>query len=230
MHSNRKGKQLLLVHTAVASVVAVSAFAFIQQNAANGAVGSPESVAHATVPGTQIGVLPPGETAYVTLWLTNPHANVKAELQPISAGDVVIDTVANPADKAYCHGQVELSTVGADPHLPTLAKQETNHPHKMIDAVKLKAETDFRCQGMTYHTMWFVHLKAVHQMHERRSRATARRSTRSQHNELDGSTTASTAAAVMGDRIGTFWTPERSRCPRKAAAHHRCCQRCAAAG
>lgn len=162
MHSNRKGKQLLLVHTAVGAAVAVSAFAFVQQNAANGAASSPESVTRATVPGTQIGVLLPGETAYVTLSLTNPHANVKAKLQPISAGDVVIDTVANPADKAYCRGQIELSTVGADPQMPTLAKHETNHPYKMIDAVKLKADTDARCQGMTYHTTWFVHLKAIH--------------------------------------------------------------------
>jgi hypothetical protein len=164
MHSNRKGKTLLLVHTAIGAVVAVSAFAiaaFVQHSIASGSAGSPESVTHATVPGTQIGVLLHGETANVTLTLTNPHANVKAKLQPISAGDVVIDTVANPADKPYCHDQIELSTVGADPRLPTLAKHETNHPYKMIDAVKLKADTDFRCQGMTYHTTWFVHLKAV---------------------------------------------------------------------
>ena len=158
MHSNRKGKPLLLVHTAVGAVVAVSAFVLVQHATAN---GSAEPVAHATVPGTQIGVLLPGETAHVTLTLTNPNANVKATLQPISAGDVVIDTVANPADKPYCHDQIELSTVGADADLPTLAKHETNHPYKMIDAVKLKADTDVRCQGMTYHTTWFVHLKAV---------------------------------------------------------------------
>lgn len=164
MPSNRKGASLPLVHTAIGAVVGISAFtivALIQHDTANGAAGSPESVIHATVPGTQIGVLLPGETAYVTLTLTNPNANVKAKLQPISAGDVVIDTVANPADKPYCHDQVELSTVGADPHLPTLAKHETNHPYKMIDAVKLKADTDVRCQGMTYHTTWFVHLKAI---------------------------------------------------------------------
>jgi membrane protein YdbS with pleckstrin-like domain len=89
------------------------------------------------------------------------HSNKKAKVQPISAGDVVIDTVANPADKAYCHGQVELPTVGADPHLPTLERHEANHPHKMVDAVKLKADTDFRCQDMTYHTTWFVHLEAI---------------------------------------------------------------------
>ncbi|MCX2948939.1 hypothetical protein [Lentzea sp. NEAU-D7] len=161
MHSNRKGKSLLLIH----AVVAVSTFviaAFVQHTTASGSAGSPESVTRATVPGTQIGVLLPGETANVTLTLANPHANVKAELQPISAGDVVIDTVADPADKPYCHDQIELSTVGADPHLPTLAKHETNHPYKMIDAVKLKADTDVRCQGMTYHTTWFVHLKVIH--------------------------------------------------------------------
>lgn len=161
MHSNRKAKPLLLVHTAIGAVVAVSAFVFVQHTNANGAAGSPEPVTHATVPGTQIGVLLPGETANVTLTLSNPNANVKAKLQPISAGDVVIDTVADPADKPYCHGQIELSTVGADTRLPTLAKHETNHPYKMVDAVKLKADTDFRCQGMTYHTTWFVHLKAV---------------------------------------------------------------------
>lgn len=161
MHSNRKAKPLLLVHAAIGAVVAVSAFVFVQYTTANGAAGSPEPVTHATVPGTQIGVLLPGETANVTLTLSNPNANVKAKLQPISAGDVVIDTAANPVDKPYCHGQIELSTVGADTHLPTLAKHETNHPYKMVDAVKLKADTDFRCQGMTYHTTWFVHLKAV---------------------------------------------------------------------
>lgn len=91
-----------------------------------------------------------------------PYANVKAKLQPISAGDVIIDTTADPTEKAYCHGQVELSTVGGDRELPTLAKRETNHPYKMVDAVKLKADTDARCRGMTYHTTWFVHLKAVH--------------------------------------------------------------------
>ncbi|MET9627201.1 hypothetical protein ABZX92_07030 [Lentzea sp. NPDC006480] len=164
MHSNRKGIPLRLVHLAVGVVVAAGAVAiaaFVQYNTANGAAGSAESVTHATVPGTQIGVLLPGETANVVLTLTNPYADVKAKLQPISAGDVVIDTVANPADKPYCHGQIELSTVGADTHLPTLTKHETNHPYKMIDAVKLKADTDFRCQGMTYHTTWFVHLNAT---------------------------------------------------------------------
>ena len=134
MHSNRYGKLQLLVHTAIGIVVAVGAFAFVQHSTANGSAGSAGPVTHATVPGTQIGVLLPGETASVTLTLTNPHANVKAKLQPISAGDVVIDTVANP---------------------------EANHPYKMIDAVKLKADTDFRCQGMAYHTTWFVHLKAI---------------------------------------------------------------------
>lgn len=165
MHRHRKARSLLLTHTVMGAVVGISAFvvaAFIQHTTANGSTGSPESVAHATVPGTQIGVLLPGETANVTLTLTNPHANVKAKLQPISAGDVVIDTVANPADKPYCHGQIELSTVGMDSHLPILAKHETNHPYKMVDAVKLKADTDVRCQGMTYHTTWFVHLKAIH--------------------------------------------------------------------
>jgi hypothetical protein len=146
---------------AVVGASALAITAFIQHDTANGAAGSPESVIRATVPGTQIGVLLPGETANVTLTLTNPHANAKAEVQPISAGDVVIDTVANPADKPYCHDQLELSTVGADPHLLILAKHETNHPYKMIDAVKLKADTDVRCQGMTYHTTWFVHLKAT---------------------------------------------------------------------
>jgi hypothetical protein len=165
MHNKGKDNPLPLIHAAVGAVVAVGVFsiaAVVQHNMANGAAGSPESVIHATVPGTQIGVLLPGETAYVTLTLTNPHANMKAEVQPISAGDVVIDALANPADKPYCHGQIELSTVGAGPHLPTLAKHEANHPYKMIDAVKLKADTDVRCQGMTYHTTWFVHFKAVH--------------------------------------------------------------------
>jgi hypothetical protein len=160
VRSNKKSKPLL-VRAAMGAVVAVSAFAtatIIQHTVAN---GSPESVTHLTVPGTQIGVLLPGEAAYVTLALTNPYANVKAKLQPISAGDVVIDTTPDPADKDYCHGQVELSTVGGDPEPLTLAKHETKHPYKMVDAVKLKADTDARCRGMTYHTTWFVHFKAV---------------------------------------------------------------------
>ncbi|WHT22524.1 hypothetical protein N8J89_16105 [Crossiella sp. CA-258035] len=164
MRSKMKGKPVLLSPAALGTVVALSALAiavFVQNTIANGAAGSPQSLTHATVVGTQIGVLLPGEKAYITLTLSNPHANAKATLQPISAGDVVIDTVTNPADKPYCHDQIELSTVGADPHLPTLAKHETNHPYKMIDAVKLKADTDIRCQAMTYHTIWVARFHAT---------------------------------------------------------------------
>ncbi|WP_414942732.1 hypothetical protein [Amycolatopsis sp. cmx-11-51] len=151
----------VLVITAV-GLSAVMLAAFVQHTTAAGVAGSPEAVTHATVPGTQVGVLLPGEKAYITLTLTNPHANVKAKLQPVSAGDVVIDTVANPADKAYCHDQIELSTVGAALHRPTLDPNETNHHYKMVDAVALKADTDIRCQAMTYHTTWIARFKPVH--------------------------------------------------------------------
>ncbi|WP_194836790.1 hypothetical protein [Nocardia sp. XZ_19_369] len=143
----------------IAGIAGFALAASVQSSAAGG--GSSPAESHATVVGAHIGVLLPGEKAYITLTLSNPNANVQAKLLPIRANDVVIDTVADPADKPYCHDQIELSTVGADPHLPTLAKNETNHPYRMIDAVILKADTDARCQGMTFHTTWIAQFENV---------------------------------------------------------------------
>lgn len=154
----------VLVLAAVATLMGVTGFAvatFAQSSTAGPVAGSTESFNSVTVTGAQTGVLLPGETAYVTLTLTNPNSNVKARLVSVTAGEVVIDTVGNSADTAYCHDQVELSTVGADPLFPTLAVSEANYPFKLTDAVKLKADTDIRCQAMTFHTTWTAQFEAV---------------------------------------------------------------------
>ena len=38
--------------------------------------------------------------------------------------------------------------------MPTLAVSEANFPFELRWAVKLKDDTDARCQGMTFHTTW----------------------------------------------------------------------------
>ncbi len=73
----------------------------------------------------------------------------------------VIDSVADAADATYCHGQLELSTAGADLLMPTLAVSEANFPFALREAVKLKDDTDIRCQGMTFHTTWTAQFQAV---------------------------------------------------------------------
>ena len=133
---------------------------FIQQSTSGPVTGSTEHFAPITVTGAQTATLLPGETADVTLTFTNPNSNVRAQLTSIAAGDVVIDTIANADDMAYCHGQIELSTVGVGP-LPTLDLSQANHPFVLPAAVKLKEDTDIRCQGMTFHTTWTVQAQAV---------------------------------------------------------------------
>ncbi|MEU8917371.1 hypothetical protein [Streptomyces nigrescens] len=134
--------------------------AFIQQSTSGPVTGSAEEFAPITVTGGQTAPLLPGETADVTLTFTNPNSNVRAQLTSIAAGDVVVDTVANADDMTYCHGQIELSTVGVGP-LPTLDLSQANLPFVLADAVKLKEDTDIRCQGMTFHTTWTVQAQAV---------------------------------------------------------------------
>jgi hypothetical protein len=156
-------KPILVVGT-VGTVLGIGGFAiaaFIQNTTTGPVAGSAESFSAVTVTGAQTGTLLPGETAYVTLTLTNPNANVKAKLTAVTPGEVVIDTVGNSADTAYCHDQIELSTAGADSVFPTLAVSEANYPFKLTDAVKLAADTDIRCQSMTFHTTWTAQFQAV---------------------------------------------------------------------
>ncbi|MEU7430431.1 hypothetical protein AB0B07_06105 [Streptomyces sioyaensis] len=134
--------------------------AFIQQSTSGPVTGSAEEFAPITVTGGQTAPLLPGETADVTLTFTNPNSNVRAQLTSIAAGDVVVDTVANADDMTYCHDQIELSTAGVGP-LPTLDLSQANLPFVLADAVKLKEDTDIRCQGMTFHTTWTVQSQAV---------------------------------------------------------------------
>jgi hypothetical protein len=163
MRITKKTKSVLVI-AGIGTLLGIGGFAiaaFVQNSTADNVSGSAETFSPATVTGAQTGTLLPGETAYVTLTLTNPNANVKAKLLSVTAGDVVIDTVANPTDNAYCHDQIELSTAGADPLLPTLAVSEANYPYKLTDAVKLKEDTDNRCQAMTYHTTWTAQFQAA---------------------------------------------------------------------
>jgi len=163
MRITRKAKSVFVI-AAIGTMLGIGGFAiaaFVQDSTADNVSGSTEAFAPATVTGAQTGTLLPGETASVTLTLTNPNANVKAELLSVTAGDVVIDTVANFDDTAYCHGQIQLSTVGADPLRPTLAVSEANYPYKLTDAVKLLEDTDIRCQAMTFHTTWTAQFQAV---------------------------------------------------------------------
>ncbi|MFI1160599.1 hypothetical protein [Streptomyces sioyaensis] len=134
--------------------------AFIQQSTSGPVTGSAEEFAPITVTGGQTAPLLPGETADVTLTFTNPNSNVRAQLTSIAAGDVVVDTVANADDMTYCRDQIELSTAGVGP-LPTLDLSQANLPFVLADAVKLKEDTDIRCQGMTFHTTWTVQAQAV---------------------------------------------------------------------
>lgn len=133
---------------------------FIQQSTSGPVTGSTEHFAPITVTGAQTATLLPGETADVTLTFTNPNSNVRAQLVSIAAGDVVVDTVANADDMTYCHDQIELSTAGVGP-LPTLDLSQANLPFVLPAAVKLKEDSDIRCQGMTFHTTWTVQAQAV---------------------------------------------------------------------
>jgi hypothetical protein len=163
MRINNKAKSVLIIAT-VGALVGVGGFAvaaFVQDSTTGGVSGSAEAMVPATVTGAQTGTLLPGEKGYVTLTLSNPNANVKIKLLTVTPGEVVIDSVTNPVDTAYCHGQIELSTAGANPLLPTLAVSEANFPYKLTDAVKLKDDTDIRCQAMTYHTTWTAQFQAV---------------------------------------------------------------------
>jgi hypothetical protein len=154
----------VLVIAAVGTAMGIGGFAiaaFVQSTTTGPVAGSSESFSAVTVTGAQTGTLLPGESAYVTLTLTNPNTNVKAKLTSVIPGEVVIDSVADSADTAYCHDQIELSAAGADPIFPTLAVSEANYPFKVTDAVKLKADTDIRCQNMTFHTTWTTQFEAV---------------------------------------------------------------------
>jgi hypothetical protein len=154
----------VIVLAAVGTLLGVTGFAvatFVQSSTADPVTGSTESFTSVTVTGAQTGVLLPGEAAYVTLTLTNPNSNVKAKLVSVTAGEVIIDTIGNSVDTAYCQGQIQLSTAGADSLFPTLAVSEANYPFKLTDAVTLLADTDIRCQAMTFHTNWTAQFQAV---------------------------------------------------------------------
>ncbi len=163
MRSNRKIMSVVGIAT-VGTCLGIAGFvlaAFVQDSSVDSVPGAAETFVAATVTGAQTGTLLPGESALVTLTLTNPNSNVKARLLSIAPGEVFIDTVANPADATYCHDQIELSTAGADLLMPTLAVSEANFPFALRNAVKLKDDTDIRCQGMTFHTSWTAQFQAV---------------------------------------------------------------------
>ncbi|MFF3456849.1 hypothetical protein ACFYXH_21445 [Streptomyces sp. NPDC002730] len=162
MRLNTKIRTVLGV-TVVGTILGIGGFAiaaFIQQSTSDAVTGSAESFAPITVTGGQTGKMLPGETADVTLTFTNPNSNVRAKLISIAADDVVVDTVANADDMTYCHDQIELSATGVGT-LPTLDLSQANLPFVLADAVKLKEDTDIRCQGMTFHTTWTVQSEAV---------------------------------------------------------------------
>ncbi len=163
MRNNRKIMPVFCT-AVVGTILGVGGFAlaaFVQDSTVNSVPGSAEAFVAATVTGAQTGTLLPGESALVTLTLTNPNSNVKARLLSITPGEAFIDTVRNPDDATYCHDQIELSTAGADLLMPTLAVSEANFPFALRDAVKLKADTDIRCQAMTFHTTWTAQFQAV---------------------------------------------------------------------
>lgn len=163
MRTDSKIKTVLVI-AAFGMLMGISGYAiaaFAQSSTTGPVAGSAESFSAVVITGAQTGTLLPGETAYVTLTLTNPNTNVKAKLTAVTPGQVVIDTVIDDADSAYCHDQIELSADGADPLYPTLAVSEANYPFKLTNAVKLKADTDIRCQGMTFHTTWTAQFEAV---------------------------------------------------------------------
>ncbi|MEA2717927.1 MAG: hypothetical protein QOI56_1848 [Actinomycetota bacterium] len=154
----------VIVIATVGTFLGVAGFvfaSFIQNSSVDSVPGSAESFVAATVTGAQTGTLLPGESALVTLTLTNPNSNVKARLMSVAPGEVFIDTVANAADATYCHDQLELSVAGADLLMPTLAVSEANYPFALRNAVKLKDDTDIRCQAMTFHTSWTAQFQAV---------------------------------------------------------------------
>ena len=138
------------------TVLGVGGFAFasvIQHRSVHSVSGPSESSKGATVVGTQTGTLLPGESALVTFALTTP-SNVNARVLHITPREVFIDNVEDPADAAYCHDQLQLSPAGADPQMPPRAVSEPNFPFELRWAVRLKDDTDARCQGMTFHTTW----------------------------------------------------------------------------
>jgi hypothetical protein len=108
----------------------------------------------AIVTGVQTGTLLPGESAPITFFLTNPSSDVNARLLQITPVEIIIDSVVNSANAAYCHDQLKLSPAGADLPTPTLAVRAANFPFELGWTVKLKDDTDSRCQGMTFHTTW----------------------------------------------------------------------------
>ena len=139
------------------TVLGVGGFASasVIQNRGVASVSRPsESSMRAIVTGVQTGTLLPGESALVTFFLTNPNSNVNARLLQITPVEIFIDSVVDPADAAYCHDQLELSPAGADLLLPTPAVSAANFPFDLRWTVKLKHDTDTRCQGMTFHTTW----------------------------------------------------------------------------
>jgi hypothetical protein len=163
VHINKKAISGVVAAT-IGTILGVGGFAFgsfIQTSNVDSVAGSSESFMGATVTGAQTGTLLPGESALVTLTLTNPNSNVKARLLNIAPGEVFIDSVADPADATYCHDQLELSAAGADVLMPTLAVSEANFPFALREAVKLRDDTDIRCQGMSFHTTWTAQFQAV---------------------------------------------------------------------
>jgi hypothetical protein len=154
----------VLVIAIAGTILGIGGFAiaaFVQTSTSDAVAGSAESYAPTTVTGAQTGKLLPGETADVTLTFTNPNDNVKAKLISVAAGDVVVDTVANVDDMTYCHDQLQLSTAGGGTTLPTLDVGQANLPFVLAAAVKLKDDTDIRCQGMAFHTTWTAQFQAV---------------------------------------------------------------------
>ena len=152
----RKKVMSVLAIATMGTVVGAGGFAFasVVQDHGVGSASHSSGSSRATITGIQVGTLLPGESALVTLFLSNPNSNVKARLLNITAGEVFIDSVVDPANANYCHDQLELSAAGADLLTPILAVSERNFPFALRKAVKLKADTDARCQGMTFHTTW----------------------------------------------------------------------------
>jgi hypothetical protein len=162
MRISRKAKTVLAIAVAstIVGIGGIAIAAFVQSSTSDAVAGSAESFVPTTVTGAQTGKLLPGETADVTLTFTNPNNNVKAKLISIAADDVAVDTVANADDTTYCHDQIELSATGVGT-LPTLDVGQANLPFVLAAAVKLKDDTDIRCQGMTFHTTWTAQFQAV---------------------------------------------------------------------
>ena len=160
-------KKIIMSGLAIATmgtVLGFGGFAFASaiQNRGVASVSRPsESSMRATVTGVQAGTLLPGERALIAFFLTNPNSNVNARLLQITPVEIFIDSVVDPADAAYCHDQLELSPAGADLLLPVIAVSAANFPFDLRWTVKLKDDTDARCQGMTFHTTWTTKFEAV---------------------------------------------------------------------